>query len=257
MVATTQISPELRGLLQSAQDCETTGDYAQAFRLLQRCAALLDPTADTQLAPSIKAGLWRLDPLWWANIQHGGIRLRRSQAGDADFFRRCFGDAAFRRQFNRRQPWQGDLALALDKAGRQPPIDTGLLMWVVQSGAGSPIGLASLSSIDTLNRKAELSVGFPGDVPVKLGIKTTVMMLHFALVMMPFNKVYGYVYEDNAQALHNATRLGFSHEGTLVDHFNIPGQGFLSVNQIGLTRTQLHGHAGLKVLAKRLIGQDW
>jgi RimJ/RimL family protein N-acetyltransferase len=130
-------------------------------------------------------------------------------------------------------------------------------MWVVQSSTRGPIGLASLSSIDTVNRKAELSIGLPGVLPPTLGIKTTLMMLHFALVMMPFNKVYAYVYEDNPQALHNAIRLGFVHEGKLNDHFHIAGHGFVNVDQIGLTRQQLRAHAGLKVLAKRKIGQVW
>lgn len=249
--------PDLPGLWRAARACEAAGDYPQAWRLLQRCQALTNAATPPALASSLRAGLWRLNPLWWANIQHGGVALRRCRAEDADFFRRCFGDASFRQQFRRGQPWRGDLALALKKAGQEPPVASGLLMWVVQSATRGAIGLASLSSIDTHNRRVELSVGFPGEVPATLGIKTTLMMLHFALVLMPFNKVCAYVYEDNPAALHNAIRLGFVHEGRLADHFHLPGQGFVSVNQIGLTRAQLHGHAGLQRLARRKIGQDW
>ncbi len=244
-------------LLQTAKACEAAGQYDQAYRLLERCKALITNATDVEFVNAVRAGLWRLAPLWWANLQHDGICFRRCQAQDAAFFRSCFEDSVFRRQFNRKQPWQGDLALALEKSGRLPPIQTGLLMWVIQSGAGKPIGLASMSSIDTLNLRTELSVGFPGEIPPTLGIKAILMMLHFSLVMMPFHKVYAYVYEDNAQALHNTTRLGFVHEGKLTDHFKIDGSGFVTVNQIGLTRSQLHSHAGLKVLAKRKIGQEW
>ena len=130
-------------------------------------------------------------------------------------------------------------------------------MWVIQSSSSGPVGLASLSSIDTMNRRAELSIGFPGEVPVTLGVKTTLMMLHYALIMMPFNKIYAYVYEDNPKALHNAIRFGFVHEGKLNDHFNIPGHGFVTVDLIGLTRSQLLAHANLKALAKQKIGQSW
>ncbi len=249
---------QARELMASARASEEAGQYGQAYALLQRCEQLLPVDVhNTGLLRSIKAGLWRLAPLWWATLQHGGISLRRCQAEDADFFKRCFGDAQFNRQFSRRQPWRGDLALALKKSGALPPIQTGLLMWVLQSSTKGPIGLASLSSIDTTNQRAELSIGLPGEIPSTLGIKATLMMLHFALVMMSFNKVYAYIYEDNPEALHNALRLGFVQEGKLQDHFNIAGQGFVSVNVIGLTRAQLKSNAALKALAKRKIGQVW
>ena len=90
-----------------------------------------------------------------------------------------------------------------------------------------------------------------------MGTKVTLMMLHFALVMMPFNKVYTYVYQDNPQALHNSIRLGFVHEGTLKDHFHIEQYGFVTVDVTGLTRSQLHSSTYLKQLAKRKIGQIW
>ena len=119
------------------------------------------------------------------------------------------------------------------------------------------LGLASLSSLDAINLRAELSIGFPGDVPSTMATKATLMMLHFALVLMPFNKVYTYVYQGTPLALHNTIRFGFLHEGTLKDHFNIPGYGFVSVELTGLTRAQLHGNTHLKLLAKRRIGQIW
>ena len=82
-------------------------------------------------------------------------------------------------------------------------------------------------------------------------------MLRLGLETAPFNKVYTYVYQDNPQALHNTIRFGFLHEGTLKDHFNIPGYGFVSVELTGLTRAQLHGNPDLRQLAKRKIGQIW
>lgn len=258
MILKNTVSPPLAELLQSARGCEASGDYVQAYRLLQECKAQLS-TSDSEAmdAAAVNSGLLRLFPLWWAKIQHGGLCLRRCREGDADFYRKCFSDSLFTRQFNRQQPWRGNLNAALEQSGKLPPLKTGLLMWVVESKSQGSIGLASLSSIDTQNLRCELSVGFPGAVPTSLGIKTTLMLLHFALVLMPFNKVYAYIYEDNPQALHNATRLGFLHEGTLKDHFNIPQHGFINVDLIGLTRMQLHGNNYLKTLAKRKIGQDW
>ena len=247
--------PDPSELLKAAQACEKAGQYAEAHALLQRCEPLVNGIPDMRRI--VRAGLWRLSPLWWAKLQHGGIALRRCQAEDADFFHHCFADAQFCRQFNRRQPWRGNLSKALKNSGTLPPVQTGLLMWVLQSETRGPIGLASLSSIDTTNRRTELSIGIPGKIPSTLGIKATLMMLHFALMMVNFNKVYAYIYEDNPEALHNALRLGFVHEGKLRDHFYIDGHGFVSVDALGLTLAQLKDNAHLRELAKRQINQDW
>jgi RimJ/RimL family protein N-acetyltransferase len=254
----TRKTPSLPELMDAAQACEAAGHFAQARHWLQQCNEQLDELpANSKNIAAIQSTLWRLSPLWWANLQHGGLTLRRCRAQDADFFRRCFNDSVFSRQFNRQQPWRGDLGAALQQSGKLPPLKTGLLMWVVESSTLGPIGLASLSSLDTVNLRAELSIGFPGAVPPTLGTKATLMMLHFALVMMPFHKVYTYVYQDNPQALHNTIRLGFVHEGTLKDHFYMAPYGFVSVHMTGLTRSQLHESLYLKRLAKRKIGQDW
>lgn len=248
---------DLSLLLKQAQALESAGQFAQSHLLLQRCDALCDRTVNADLIRAVRSGLWRLAPLWWAELKHGGVGLRRCHRDDADFFRTCFGDSSFQRQFNRRQPWRGDLAAALDNSGRLPPLRTGLLMWVIESKTSGRVGLASLSSIDTFNRRAEFSIGFPGEVPATLGAKVSLMALHFALVLMPLNKVYAYVYEDNTKALSDALRLGFVQEGMLRDHFNINGEGFVSVHQIGLTRAQIHSSERLKTLARRKIGQAW
>lgn len=244
--------------MQTAAQCESQGDYARAHALLQQCEQLvLIHKLDERKLAQVRSGLWRLAPLWWSNLQHGDMVLRRCRADDADFFRHCYNDRLFAGQFNRQQPWRGDLTKALHDSGRLPPIHTGLLMWVVESLKRGPVGLASLSSIDVRNMRTELSVGFPGEMVPMQGLKTMLMMLHFALVLMPFNKVYGYIYEDNPHALKNGLHLGFVHEGHISDHFHIPGHGFLSVDLLGLTRTQLHSHNHLITLAKRVISQEW
>lgn len=253
------LDSDVTELLKSARILEESGNYSQAYQLLKTCQEQLVPLVGLadNLQTTIRAALWRLSPLWWANVKHDSICLRRCNAKDADFFNRCFSDPQFSSQFNQRKPWRGSLTLALEKAGKLPPIQTGLLMWVIQSSIRGPIGLASFSSIDATNCRAELSIGFPGDLAPTIGIKCTLMMLHFALVIMPFNKVYAYIYEDNPQALHNALRLGFLQEGKLRDHFNIDGQRYVTVDAIGLTRAQMLGNEYLTYLSKRMIGQVW
>lgn len=245
-------------LFNSAMALEQSGNYNDAFQLLEQCdQSLTTQPADQALNKPVKLALWRLHPQWWATLQHGGLSLRRCQASDADFFKKTYADRQFSQQFNRQQPWFGPLDQALQQAGQLPPLQTGSVIWVVESATSGAIGLASLSSLDTQNRRVELSVGLPGAVTPTLGIKATVMILHFAMWMMPFNKVYCYIYEDNQPALQNALRLGFLHEGTSQDHFFIDGQGFVTVNQLGLTRQQAQSNAKLKTLAKRMIGRAW
>jgi RimJ/RimL family protein N-acetyltransferase len=249
---------ELTRLLRSAPALEAQGQYPQAHALWQQAGKFAEAAANPGIQALVSQALWRTLPLWWSDLRHGSLGLRRCRVDDAGFFRACFGDAAFSRQFNRLPPWQGQLERALAKAGQLPPLQTGMLMWVVQSlPDGKPLGLASLSGLDVANRRAELAIGFPGEFPATVGSKATLMMLHYALVLMPFNKVYAYVYSDNPQALHNALRLGFVHEGRLADHFRIPGQGYQTVDAIAVTRARLHGSARLKKLARRWISADW
>lgn len=247
---------ELERLLYLARAQEAAGQYPGAHAALRQCVPLLPQAAREQTA-LIRTGLQRTAPLWWANVQHGGLQLRRCQASDAPWVRQWHNDAAFVRQFNRRQPWRGDLARALQRAGTLPPLQTRQLLWIIETRARGPVGLASLSNLDTKNQRAELSLGIPGAVPPVVGVKTMLMMLHYALMLIPLNKVTLYVYEDNPQALHNALHLGFVHEGRLNDHFHFTSQGFVSVDQLGLTRAQLHRTPRLHELARRWIGQDW
>jgi RimJ/RimL family protein N-acetyltransferase len=214
--------------VERALSCEAKGQFKKAYQLFQQAGKLQDKQDNN--VKLIKDGLWRLSPLWWTNIRHGDLTLRRCKKEDAGFFHHCYEDKKFSGQFNRQKLWQGNLAIALTRAGRLPPIQTGILMWVIQSESKGVIGLASLSSIDTINLKTELSIGFPGKVPPTYAVKITLLMLHYALVIMPFNKVYTYVYEDNPSALHNTLRLGFAHEGTLIEHFIIPSHGAVNVN---------------------------
>jgi hypothetical protein len=157
----------------------------------------------------------------------------------------------FSRQFNCQRPRSEDLEQGLQKSGALQPIQTE----GIQSVTWGSIGTASFSSIDTKNLRSKLSSWMLGDVPATLGINIVLMMLHFGLVMMPCNKIYAYIYEDNPQALHNAFRFEFVPEGKLQDDFHIAGHGFVSVNHGGLA--QVHGNAELKSLAKLKFGQTW
>lgn len=245
-------------LLQKVGSLEKEYKFPDAFNLLREGVQKngnIKPPPRTIAA--LEYAAWKLNPVWWANISHDDITLRRTRTGDSDFFKSCFEDESFRVRFNRQRPWTGDLGKALEKFGQQAPVNLGMVMWVVESRLRGSLGIASLSSLDSTNMKTELSVGFPGDVLPTIGIKTTLMMLHFAFMLVGLNKVYSYIYEDNQAALNNALHLGFLHEGTLSDHFRINGNHYHTVHAIGLTRKQALTNQNLCRLVQRKIGQTW
>lgn len=130
-------------------------------------------------------------------------------------------------------------------------------MWIATSRSGEPFGLASLSSLDRLNAKAQLSIGFPNfSAPIQ-GLKAMLLAMHFSFFTARLNKLFTYVYEDNKEALDQTLRMGFHLEGTFRDHTYLPGFGFVTVHATGLTRCQLQQDARLCAMAKRWLGLEW
>lgn len=201
----------------------------------------------------------KLAPWWWAPLQGGRLLLRRTQADDADFWRQAFATDDFAQRFNRQVAWQGDLPRALARAGRLPPLSLGALHWVVCRADGTRLGLASLSSLNLGNAKAEFSIGFPraGDIAPVHAVLATLLVYQFAYFVLRLNKLTTYVYADNTAALHNSLRVGLRQEGLLRDHFYLPPGGFVDVYALGLTRSQLLRNTSLVTLARRRLGFGW
>lgn len=259
-----EAKPQGMTLGQLLQRCEQdirARQYDKARQLLTATRDGLLRTGVPQDHPALRRlrrALWRLAPYWWSSLAHGDITLRRCGAADADFVQRCYADTDFARRYNRQVPWRGDLATALDKAGTLPPLDTGTLAWVIHH-QGRPIGLASLSSISAVNRKAEWSLGFvdAATIPGPAKLRAQLLLMHFSYFVAGLNKLYAYIYTDNPEALQSGTRLGFVEEGLLREHCYLPPGRFFDVHVIGLTRAQLLGSPGMLALARRWLGKDW
>ncbi len=200
--------------------------------------------------------LWELSPVWWSTVRHGSLSLRRCSPSDAHFLTACYQNQEFAQNFNRQKAWFGDLSKALYCYGTAPPLELGMLQWIVCLH-GQPIGLASLSCLDQTNMKAEFSIGFPAAPPAGIGHKASLMAMHFGFFLINLNKLYTYVYADNVRAASLTERLGFRKEGVFHDHFHIPPYGYVDINAFGLTRNQAQRTRVLLRAAKRLIGQDW
>lgn len=236
--------------------------WAEVRAALDECAALassaaLAPASRARFGAEMRAWRFRSAPWWWDPVAGGGVVLRRTDADDADFYRACYADAEFSRRFNRQTPWKGDLRVALRRAGHDSPAAMGGIMWIATSRTGEPFGLVSLSSIDRLNAKAQLSIGFPNlSAPIH-GLKAMLLAMHFCFFTVRLNKLFAYVYEDNKEALDQALGVGFHLEGTFRDHTYLPGFGFVTVHATGLTRSQLQQDARLCGKAKRWLGIEW
>jgi RimJ/RimL family protein N-acetyltransferase len=218
---------------------------------------LLQERSGTAMAARIQSWSLRLAPYWWAPLSGPGVQLRRCRAEDADFYRNCFASRDFAEQFNRQQPWSGDLAKALAKAGNVSPPDVKAMHWIVADGAGAAIGLATLTSLNLTHRRAEFSIGFPRQVSNLHSTTATLLAFHFAFFVARLNKLTAYVYRGNERALHNARRIGFQLEGLLKDHFYLPPGEFVDVHVLGLTREQLLANDHLLRVAGRRLRVRW
>ncbi len=256
-------SLSLQQALALLPDLARAGRHEQARQVLDellRHVAVLhttEPSAADQLQQQLRPWQLRLAAWWWQPLGAGPVWLRRTQADDAAFWSAAYKDASFARRFNRQQPWKGDLARALQRAGELPPLDQGALHWVVCDGAGQRLGLASLTSLNQANARAEFSIGFPSAAGSMHGVLASLWVFHFAFFVLRLNKLTTYVYADNPEARHNSLRLGLREEGLLKEHFLLPPGEYVDVLAMGLTRSQLQADQRLVSLAKRRIGQVW
>ena len=124
---------------------------------------------------------------------------------------------------------------------------------------GTRLGMASLSSLNLGNARAEFSIGFPNASvrsPVH-AVLATLLVYHFSFFVLGLNKLTTYVYRENEAALNNSLRVGLRQEGLLHDHFHLPPGEFVDVYAMGLTRAQLLQDLRLVAMAKRRLGLDW
>ena len=212
----------LSDLLQEAKENEHNGNYDVAYKLFLQAKSI--HTSELKgLDHVIEEGLWRLNPLWMASIEHNNLLLRPCNIDDANFLRQCFEDSDFMNRFNRQTPLFGNLDKALIK----------------------------------VNKKAEFSIGFPRKRLNLVTLKSSLMVIHFSFFMMDLNKLYTQIYEDNHQALKNTLHLGFRHEGTLDEHYLLPNHGVTNVYLTGLTKKRLLENEKIRKIAGRLINQIW
>jgi len=86
---------------------------------------------------------------------------------------------------------------------------------VLHRASKTPIGLISISNIDTFNRKAEFSLAFHRGLGTRCIAETLGLLFHYAFFTLQLNKLYFYVGADNSRIL------------KMVQHFDIVQEGKL------------------------------
>jgi RimJ/RimL family protein N-acetyltransferase len=79
----------------------------------------------------------------------------------------------------------------------------------------TPIGLVSLSNIDTINLKAEFSIAFHRGLGTRCVAETLGFLFHYVFFTLKFNKLYFYVTADNDKILRMIQHYDFLQEGKL------------------------------------------
>lgn len=200
---------------------------------------------------------------WLAPLEGTRLTLRRLAEEDAGYLCRIATNEDFVARYNKNLPAfvaQGNVARRLRRAARQHPLAAGSAEWVmIRKPDGARVGLASLASIDPVNRRAEFLLGLPDEAgkDARLDAEASLLVLDHAFNRVKLNKLTVLIYADNAHAQKNILHLGFSQEGALRAHVVDPqGGGYHDVYLDGLTQAQFRCNRNLARWSLRLLGRD-
>lgn len=86
---------------------------------------------------------------------------------------------------------------------------------VLHRPSNTPIGLVSLSNIDTINLKAEFSIAFKRGFGTRCVPETLKFIFNYVFGTLKFNKLYFYITSDNLRTLNMVRRYNIEQEGKL------------------------------------------
>jgi RimJ/RimL family protein N-acetyltransferase len=86
---------------------------------------------------------------------------------------------------------------------------------VLHRPSNTPLGLVSLSNIDTINLKAEFSIAFQRRFGTRCVPEALSFLFNYVFFILKFNKLYFYVTSDNSRILNMAQRYNIIQEGKL------------------------------------------
>jgi diamine N-acetyltransferase len=221
--------------------------YQQALQLL--------PQELTEVRSQISHMLFKLAPFWWSSVQGRRLILVRKGLQHTDFLIECRQNKDFHHHYNLFQEATPDAVKRELKVADRPPLDSKKIEWVVEKN-GQPIGVAALVDLNMNNSRAELLIGFPGDVSALATVEATLLVLEFAFATLGLFKVYSYVYSDNPKGQKNTLSLGFEQEGILKSHVQDPYlKQRLDLYVNGCLQDDFFSNITLMKMAQRLLGR--
>jgi RimJ/RimL family protein N-acetyltransferase len=223
--------------LQSIQEVQRRARQLRQARQFEQAHQLVHQQAAT--CPALRPLLWEHQPILWSDIQAGICQLTRRQGADAEFVQHLWQDPQFVYSFHRQAAPipQGlpQLANILEQEFLCTVGEAQAMHWIVRDKQSRPWGLISLTDISLVHKKAEVMLGVLPHAPLGLSAAAMLVLFQFVFKALKFNKLYSFVYEDNAHSLKGTLHLGFEVEGRLRQHVLDPQTGaYVDLIQTGL-----------------------
>lgn len=183
------------------------------------------------------------NPVWYETKYAGVYRLSQPTSCHLDFLVSVFDDHAFMSHFNPNMQRLGkdQLALLIANDNASSVFENRTLHWVAEKKVNSdfvPVGLVSLTDINSLHRRAELMAGFPNHHQYSShrdSVASTLLAISHAFDL-GINKLTSVVLAFNDIAQRSTLALGFTQEAYRKSHFyHIPNGQWVDVYENGLT----------------------
>jgi RimJ/RimL family protein N-acetyltransferase len=256
-MATDTNAPEAKAatvpLEQHLQTLRLQGRLAEAQTLIRQAA-----TQVPAFAPRARQLLLAHQPHWWAMPAGRRCRLRRRGPQDLAFIRQLWADDAFLRSFNPAASAlpRDDAALTQILANEFSALvsTSHAIHWTIETLAGEPFGMLSLTDVNFLHRRAEILIGvhhppYRGAAP-----EATLLAIDFAFGPMKLAKLVGLVPAHNQASLAASAHIGFAAEGLLRQHIVDPRDGKpIDIVPMGLLASDAQARAAQARLRKRLL----
>jgi RimJ/RimL family protein N-acetyltransferase len=131
--------------------------------------------------------------------------------------------------------------------------------FVIELKDGRPVGMLSLSAVDTVNSRAEPGRFLIGEEQAVQGTpaaaEAMLLLYEFAFTRLGLHRVYGTVASDNTRMIKWQVFMGMTREGLLRDHYFINGH-FQDAVHFGLVEPDYRAKARPRLQAMIAAGRQ-
>lgn len=231
------LAPAAIGMVEKVMVSATAaGCQMEALSLLREMRATV-AAAHGDVPISFDQAIEDLESRWWEPLEAGAVRLRRVRNEDEEFLMRLFSDRDFMQQYNLFQERSLDAVRAFVDTAQLPPRMNRRIEWIIEEPDGRPVGIASFTNMDLINRRAEAMFGYPGAGDGTKKVAAAVAAIEFAFDRLRLHKLVSHVYANNLVSQKFTLGLGFRQEGVLKEHVRLgPDAGWIDLYVNGLLK---------------------